>query len=360
MAKENIYATGYAKNFAKFDDPIELCSTSTTKTVFEAHMSDKGIGGELIRYKLGADGKTEPIRQDFRNMKAGDGVKIELSSDAITLLCNSVLKFEEIRKTGISTGNQKYSVIDNNDYVISNKQLANSIKSLVERGSALDFWNSLSSESPDIASALEDARIQHSRREALSEFNELISNDSTTESEWQAFFERNKWIFGLGLRYQILDTNETQAIYGGVSISGKGGQKGDFLLNTKAAAKFTCLVEIKKATTELLDTSQYRNGAYKISTELAGAISQLQANCATWEIEGSKLEQNRDILGDVHTVQPKGLLIIGNTSELTSDRHKLESFERFRRNLQNPEIITFDELKERAEFIVDESYGEAE
>ena len=60
-------------------------------------------------------------------------------------------------------------------------------------------------------------------------------------------------------------------------------------------------------------------------------------------------------MGDVHTVQPRGLLVVGNTAELSEDREKWSSFERFRQNLQNPEIITFDELKERADFIVKES-----
>ncbi len=59
-------------------------------------------------------------------------------------------------------------------------------------------------------------------------------------------------------------------------------------------------------------------------------------------------------MGNIYTVQPKGLLVIGNTTELSENRDKRNSFERFRRNLQNPEIITFDELKERAEFIVNE------
>lgn len=53
----------------------------------------------------------------------------------------------------------------------------------------------------------------------------------------------------------------------------------------------------------------------------------------------------------IYTVQPKGILIIGNLNELKTEDEKV-SFELFRRNIANPEIITYDELLERAKFIV--------
>ena len=55
---------------------------------------------------------------------------------------------------------------------------------------------------------------------------------------------------------------------------------------------------------------------------------------------------------NIYTINPKGILIIGNTEEL-QDRAKIETFEMFRSNISNPEIITFDELYERAKFIVE-------
>ena len=47
----------------------------------------------------------------------------------------------------------------------------------------------------------------------------------------------------------------------------------------------------------------------------------------------------------------QGILVIGNTSELDNE-DKMRSFELFRRNLQNPEIITYDELLARTKFVV--------
>jgi hypothetical protein len=50
--------------------------------------------------------------------------------------------------------------------------------------------------------------------------------------------------------------------------------------------------------------------------------------------------------------RPRSLLVIGSLEEFTKDgnvhHRKFESFERFRRSLRDPEILTFDELFERA------------
>lgn len=55
---------------------------------------------------------------------------------------------------------------------------------------------------------------------------------------------------------------------------------------------------------------------------------------------------------DVTTTQPKGMLLIGRTRTIEIDRDQRESFERFLQHLWNPEVIAYDELYARAEFIV--------
>lgn len=49
-------------------------------------------------------------------------------------------------------------------------------------------------------------------------------------------------------------------------------------------------------------------------------------------------------------------LVIGSLNEFVTDHginaHRYRSFELFRRNTANPEVMTFDELYERARFIV--------
>jgi len=193
--------------------------------------------------------------------------------------------------------------------------------------------------------------LYDNRVSVLHSFEKMLVDKELTENDWQRFFENNTWIFGYGLRYQILRVLQPQPSYGGTTINGRGGQRGDFLTATEAETKYTCLVEIKRPSTSLLQHEQYRNGAWGVSSELAGAVSQVQVNCSQWEITDSRTEQNREILKDINTISPKGIVVIGNTSELDSFS-KRNSFERFRCEIRNPEIVTYDELYERAKFIV--------
>lgn len=61
----------------------------------------------------------------------------------------------------------------------------------------------------------------------------------------------------------------------------------------------------------------------------------------------------------VFTVQPKGILVIGHSGQL-ADAPKRNTFELSRRNVLTPEILTFDELCERAKFIVENTAKDAE
>jgi len=52
-------------------------------------------------------------------------------------------------------------------------------------------------------------------------------------------------------------------------------------------------------------------------------------------------------------VKPKGIIVIGCLSEVKEDPDKRSTFELFRQSVHGVEIITFDELYERARFIVE-------
>ncbi|MDD5295177.1 MAG: DUF4263 domain-containing protein, partial [Patescibacteria group bacterium] len=133
-------------------------------------------------------------------------------------------------------------------------------------------------------------------------------------------------------------------------------QRGDNLMSTTGDLNFTVLVEIKTPKTPLLQgIKEIRNGAWSLSKNLTDALSQIQANIQTWESQGSNLPENRDKLekASVYTVKPKGIIVIGNLEEIAVDRQKRETFQRFRKSIHGIDMITFDELYERAKFIVD-------
>ena len=120
-------------------------------------------------------------------------------------------------------------------------------------------------------------------------------------------------------------------------------------------------MEIKTHKTTLLSNKPYRVGCWAPSTELIGAVSQVQGTVASAmdTIRGKLALTNSDgdpTGGEAFNYSPKAYLVVGNLSSFVSEhgvnQEKFRSFELFRRNTLSPEIITFDELYERAKFIV--------
>jgi hypothetical protein len=194
------------------------------------------------------------------------------------------------------------------------------------------------------------------RRKVLNEYKEGLEGSKTSESEWQDFFENNKWIFGYGLNYQILRQEQSQPHYGGDKLDRSGGQRGDFLTYSHGNLSFTVLVEIKTPNTPLLQgNEEIRNGAWSLSKQLTDAISQIEANIEMWEQRGSHKDENRDRLEseNIFTVKPKGIIVIGTLNELQGERSKHRTFQRFINSIHGIEILTFDQLYQRAKFIVE-------
>lgn len=57
------------------------------------------------------------------------------------------------------------------------------------------------------------------------------------------------------------------------------------------------------------------------------------------------------------SVQPRSFLVVGSLKQFQTETGinvaRYQAFEGFRRNLRQPEVLTFDELFERARFIVE-------
>lgn len=205
------------------------------------------------------------------------------------------------------------------------------------------------------------------RRQQLSAFSDMLDRgQDISEADWQDFFELNQWIFGYGLSYVFttgLDDRGLQQTLRGSSFVSPG-KIPDGIMKTRAAVSALCLVEIKKSSTALLKNSVYRTGTWAPSSELSGAVAQCQE---TLRAAADVLETHhrfKDAQGnptgeELMSVQPRSFLIVGSLSEFQAERGvnsaRYQAFEGFRRNLRQPEILTFDELYERARFIVEHS-----
>lgn len=185
----------------------------------------------------------------------------------------------------------------------------------------------------------------------------------SNEALWQAFFEKNPCIFGYGLSYIYLDgldNKKLEQVVQGHRVNSYG-KRADALMKTRGVISCLCFVEVKTPETALLGPGAYRKGCWPASVELSGAISQTQGTVfGAMETLRGKLSMNDDN-GDptdeeMFNYAPKSFLVVGNFGQFVVDQgvnqDKLRSFELLRRNCHSPEIITFDELYERARFIV--------
>lgn len=295
---------------------------------------------------------------NFGTLPAGQQVRITLDSVETLSLYQHLTRLYRIADSGVHRGQHIVTIWDAG-VPIATGTAEQIIRGLLEKHGegVLELIGSLE---PDLLTAAAVARQHALRRAAYEEFAARVEAGDWNEPAWQRFFEENTWIFGHGLDYRFLVTGQAQADYGGGDVTGRGGQQGDFLMHTEANARFSVLVEIKKPTSPLLGNKTYRNGAWLVSSDLAGGVAQIQANCDQWAREGSGTRANRRWLEErgISVIQPRGILLIGHTGHLDSD-DKRETFERFRRNLWNPEVLTYDELLARARFLVEQN-GDAD
>lgn len=215
------------------------------------------------------------------------------------------------------------------------------------------------------------------RKKQLGIFERLLSDDDYfdqcgaqhgkgAEGLWQRFLEKNPWILGYSLsliNFGPLDDRKIEQTVRGHDIAGPG-KRVDALLRSRAILNTTAFVELKHHRTDLVSPDQYRSGIWAPSKELAGAVAQVQGTVAAaverWGAAVRVSDSDGDPTGEIlFTTEPRSFVICGSLNEFEGEHgvneRKFGCFERFRRNLFRPEVITFDELYERARLIVSAS-----
>lgn len=203
----------------------------------------------------------------------------------------------------------------------------------------------------------QDLDILSGRKEGLETFRKkLYVEKDWTEPEWQVFFEQNTWIFGYGLDYRFLSILQREAALSDSDLDGKNTIAGDFLLGS---TDFTVLVELKKPDTPLFESGRNRARSWRLSRPLIDSVSQILAQKASWEIKA--IQNCYNSKGDLITQRscdPKCILIIGSRGQFSDNPRnqdiKFRTFELFRRDSRNVELLTYDELYERAYYIVNQ------
>jgi hypothetical protein len=342
----------------------EPCSTPA-KVGEEVTIRGKPKGRTLIKATFLEDDRsirTLSLTKFNDRKNAEDRTSISLSEDEVTKLLEfaRTIKTVELKTSGM---------VHTQGKVVEPQMLEDEARRLFKKNPAL-FSKLIESEP-----LAEDVVAVGYRRAQLDKFERLLSSeedfaaeklklDCRAESVWQHFFEANTWIFGYGLSYQFLsslDGKKLEQLVRGPSILA-GGKRADAVAKTRGALSSLCFVEIKRHDTALLGSNSYRKDAWQPSEELTGGVAQLHATVQAI-VEDIKdgfrpVDEGRNPTGEVlFNFAPRSFLVIGSLTQFQTEHgpnlSKFRSFELYRRHVWRPEIITFDELLERARFIVD-------
>lgn len=167
---------------------------------------------------------------------------------------------------------------------------------------------------------------------------EAMITEKLSEKYWQDFFNENPFILTLAFGYPIIKVKD-QAFVGGHDISGTGSKIADFVVKNSMTDN-TAIVEIKTPQKLLLNMKPYRPDVYTPSSELSGSINQVLDQKYWFEREIAHVKEKSG-MHDIETYSVHCCLIIGR---VPTETERKKSFELYRRNSKDVEIVTFDEL----------------
>lgn len=180
---------------------------------------------------------------------------------------------------------------------------------------------------------------------------------SGPEDVWQHFFEQNQWIFGTGVVPQFVsawDPNKLERAVVGPSIFG-AGKRPDAVMRTMGALSALVFVEIKRHDADLLERDPYRSGVWVPGSDVVGGVAQCQMTVDEVVRQARALpvtDEDGFQVDQVLVCRPRSILVVGSLEAFVRDGQphveRFESFERYRRSLADPEIVTYDELFQRA------------
>jgi hypothetical protein len=362
-------------------EPIVLRPGDLTRMVFKPQIvnnkqdENKPVKGHVVWQKRGKSDVGEEWVDETHTklsyMTAGSGIKLELSTDELYLLTQAVRGLygvywkhdKRLPKTGEEFDLAEYAQVARTlDTLDSAAQLIESagqdgfvslMKLIANKQNARQVIENLGKlDLADLAEINSLAGIGV-LKQALATWEANKGNSS--ESFWQETLTTYSFVFSQVFSSPVVVFG-SRVYVGGKSVEGVGGKEPDFLLKNEVTSHLL-IVEIKTPATELLSKNPYRSpNVFAATRELAGSVTQVARYKDTFLHNYGNLRN--ETVEPFRLVDPKCLVVIGNTAQLDSEGQR-ESFEHFRRALRGTEIITFDELFRKIEVLLNLLEGKA-
>lgn len=335
-------------------EPIVIAETATTRTIWEAKIiNDYGVDGTLKRQKCDENGKWSDVNGvNFRNADPDTVVSIPLKTAEVKKLYDSLSRLYAVQNRGVLSGSHDFVVAKKDEIIITDENLAQIIKDLIDENHSQEFWDTLAANQSDLAMRLAESQIQRNRMVVIEQFEQDMQSHGNNEKHWQDFFGEHPWILQSAFAFTAFQL-QGETYVGGKNCNGRNGQGGvatDFLFQDESTQSFA-VVDIKTPNTELMANHVYRgrdeipdsNVVYPVSGHLSGGVIQVRTQIA-------EAIRSFDVIlhcsyPELNRVHPHGVLVAGNYANLNEGQKR--SFNHFRRGLFGLTVITFDELLSR-------------
>jgi len=364
-----------SRNSAKCDE-IVLRETSNTRLVFKPLLvnnkrtEDASLKGTFVfQKKLPKENWIDLKDLNLNQLRSGEYVKLELKSEELLNLIRQLIGLYKLyKKDGLPFGETRYikaqgslsklSEINEEDlkhfFLLNKKAGINVFSRLLNYVINLD-------NADIVADRLEKLDINSLQRLntliGISNLKKVINNwrDNATnpnEEYWQNQFLQNPFILSQVFPYPIILLKD-KAYVGGKTFDNTGGNLVDFLCKNDLTQN-AVLIEIKTPTTPLL-SKKYRSDIYNISSELSGATLQISNYRRTLSMEYYNVSSKSS--DSIEPFHPQCVVIIGSVKYELTDSEKRKSFELFRNDLKDIQILTYDELFGKLSSLIDMMEG---
>lgn len=305
------------------------------------------------RKKPGGDWEDEQAIR-LSELTGGQGVRLELHAAELLHLHKALAAlYEQYDQSGIRSGGRRYILVDARSPA---RDVLDAISSTSDTEGVLAVIDWVGSQDASVIAqhfqtradtmAKLDNTLGIARLERFVEEAEGLLNQSR-EGDWQALLQRESWALGQ-LYAEPVVIVAGQAYVGGKNIRNRDGNVADFLYRNSLSDN-CLLVEIKRSDTPLIvDDGTARNGILNVSREVTGAAQQLLQNRYALTQDYLTLVGSQP---EFFVFNPRLLLVVGSIRSLVDEKMR-KSFELYRGEQRNLEIVAFDELVAKAKTLL--------
>lgn len=359
-----------SRNSAECDEII-LRTTSKSRLVFKPlivnneRVKNASIKGFFIYQKKNDSGEwIEYKNLNLSDLSKGQWIKLEIKSEELLHLVKDLIGLYKIyRKEGIPYGKTTYLKIeeglnelskmseeDLKNYFTLNKKAGVNIFSqllsfVVKMENTEQVINKLAKLEINSLQRLNSLIGLSNLKKNLENWNENRLNSN--EEYWQTLFLNNSFLLSQIFPFPIVVVKD-KAYVGGKTFENVGGNFVDFLCKNSLSQN-AVLIEIKTPTIKLLG-SKYRS-IYNVSQELSGSLIQLTNY--RYLLNKNFINLKSEYENNLSGFHPQCVIIAGNISEELQSEKQKKSFELFRQNLKDVQILSYDELFKKVESLVD-------